>query len=293
MFKGFRWYDWLIGLFTYGAWIVFKVLKNNGWLTLKTLKVVAVFFVILVGASFVFVNSDLGKAVELESALKNNNLADAERILSERPDIKSESGLTAAEVVAKIKLNLEQAEAERIAKEKAEAEARAEAERTAKAEQLSLAKRKGYDTYELYLAAEAERIAKEKAEAVARAEAERIAKEKAEAVARAKAERITQCKSDWSKCRDNSGLVNNYDGITSAKVSCKYAANKHAQYGDPDWNWIIFGQFYKGKSYIETGRVLLIEDDVKFQNGFGAMKRTKVTCIYDLKSKQVLSVDVK
>ena len=29
MFKGFRWYDWMFGLMTYGLWIVFKILKNK------------------------------------------------------------------------------------------------------------------------------------------------------------------------------------------------------------------------------------------------------------------------
>ena len=28
MFQGFKWYDWVIGLFTYGLWIVFKVIYN-------------------------------------------------------------------------------------------------------------------------------------------------------------------------------------------------------------------------------------------------------------------------
>ena len=100
------------------------------------------------------------------------------------------------------------------------------------------------------------------------------------------------CKSDWHLCADNEDLVNNYSGIISAKVDCKFEAAKLARYGDPKFPFSSFGRFYIGKDYMTTGVMILLEKDAQFQNGFGAMVHSTVTCKYDLARKQVLDVNV-
>ncbi len=117
---------------------------------------------------------------EAEAAARS---AEAERLAREKADVETQRARIRAEAEENAR---RQAEVEKAAREKAEAErvarAKAEAERLAEAERQAREK------------AEAERIAKEKAEAerLARlkAEAERIAREKAEAeqIAREKAE---------------------------------------------------------------------------------------------------------
>jgi hypothetical protein len=103
---------------------------------------------------------------------------------------------------------------------------------------------------------------------------------------------ISACRDDWQKCTDNEQLVNNYRDYTDAKVSCKMRANDMARYGTPEWPWGIFGTFYSGSDYVKTGKVRLVEDDAKFSNGFGAMVRSRVNCLYDLRSKSVIDVSI-
>jgi hypothetical protein len=68
------------------------------------------------------------------------------------------------------------------------------------------------------------------------------------------------------------------------------AAEKEAKYGDPKWSWVPFGSFLTGKNYVTTGKVTLIDNDVQFSNGFGAMVHSTVRCIYNLNTKAVLDV---
>ena len=125
--------------------------------------------------------------------------AEADRLAKE----KAEKEKAEAERLAKEKAEKEKAEAERLAKEKAEKE-KAEAERLAKekaekekAEAERLAKEKAEKEK-----AEAERLAKEKAEKE-KAEAERLAKEKAEKEKaekeKAEAERLAKEKAEKEK----------------------------------------------------------------------------------------------
>ena len=100
------------------------------------------------------------------------------------------------------------------------------------------------------------------------------------------------CKSDWTRCTDNADLVNNYSNWVSVQVRCKSEATKQARYGTPVWPWLSFSTFLKGTDYVATGRVVEIENDAQFQNGFGAMVHSEVRCIYDLKTDRVISVDI-
>lgn len=101
------------------------------------------------------------------------------------------------------------------------------------------------------------------------------------------------CKSDWSKCADNSEMANSNGWYWSrAQVKCKHAADEHARYGTPKWPWLYFSTFKPGTDYVTSGIALLIEPDAQFQNGFGAMVHSKVICKYDLKSERVLDMAI-
>jgi hypothetical protein len=100
------------------------------------------------------------------------------------------------------------------------------------------------------------------------------------------------CTSDWRKCDNNSDLINNYDGMIDAKTDCQLAAEERAKYGEPEWPWVSFGKYKSGEDYVKTGEVLIIEDDAKFENGFGAMRKTTVVCRYDLKRNTVVDLAI-
>jgi hypothetical protein len=54
----------------------------------------------------------------------------------------------------------------------------------------------------------------------------------------------------------------------------------------------FFSSFNSGTNYSSTGIATLIESDAKFQNGFGAMVRSRVVCQYDLRTKKVINVSI-
>ena len=98
------------------------------------------------------------------------------------------------------------------------------------------------------------------------------------------------CNSDWHQCSDNADLLNNFSDITRGSVSCMYAAKKLAKYGSPSFPFIYFRRFHSGNDYVRTGLATLIESDAEFQNAYGAMVHSVVTCKYDLNSQQVVNV---
>ena len=97
---------------------------------------------------------------------------------------------------------------------------------------------------------------------------------------------IKFCKKDWKMCVDNAMLINNYAGMSKVKAACKIEANSRAKFGSPEWSWVTFGTYYVGNRYINSGLVEVVDNTVKFQNGFGAMKKSKVNCVYDLKNNR-------
>lgn len=86
--------------------------------------------------------------------------------------------------------------------------------------------------------------------------------------------------------------MNNFEGISYGQASCKMEAQKLAKYGEPKFPFLPFSSFYKGEGYRKSGIVFLIERDAQFQNGFGAMVHSTVTCRYDLDRRQVLEVNI-
>jgi hypothetical protein len=100
------------------------------------------------------------------------------------------------------------------------------------------------------------------------------------------------CAGDWRKCSDNEQMVNQWSGWTKVQVACENAANDKAKYGDPEWSWLPFSTFQKGKDYVETGNAIAIEKDAKFPNQFNAKVRVQVMCFYNLKSEHVDEVQI-
>jgi hypothetical protein len=108
-------------------------------------------------------------------------------------------------------------------------------------------------------------------------------------------DRLKLCRKDWSRCQDNEELVENYENYRTAQRACRTKADDMAKYGTPDWGgWLkdVFGAYRKGSNYVTTGVAELVETDAKFSNAFGAMVRSRVTCLYDLKGAKVIHVAI-
>jgi hypothetical protein len=108
-------------------------------------------------------------------------------------------------------------------------------------------------------------------------------KEKEEAARRI----ISACSSDYTKCLNNEDLINNYSGMPGAKAACQIETEKLTKWGSPQWDWSKFGTFYTGTDYVSSGVIRIVDNNVKFQNGYGAYGKVQIECHYDLKSKQI------
>jgi hypothetical protein len=122
--------------------------------------------------------------------------------------------------------------------------------------------------------------------------AEEMANPKAPAPAPAVVQRSGSCNSDWRQCVDNADLMNNFGDISRGSLSCEYAAKKLAKYGSPSFPFFSFSRFRRGDDYVRAGLATLIEPEAMFQNGYGAMVHSVVTCKYDLNSQKVVDVSV-
>ncbi|QAU44200.1 hypothetical protein [Bradyrhizobium guangzhouense] len=100
------------------------------------------------------------------------------------------------------------------------------------------------------------------------------------------------CKTDWRRCSSNAELVNSFDDIGYGSVSCLYAAKKLAKYGTPSFPFLSFSDFRSDSDFVRTGVATLVEPNAEFQNGFGAMAHTIVTCKYDLASHRVVDLSI-
>ncbi len=103
---------------------------------------------------------------------------------------------------------------------------------------------------------------------------------------------VSSCQSEWSRCRDNADLVENYSGMANVRAECRTRADEKAQYGTPEWPWVKFGKYRAGDDYPKTGMIVIGEADARFQNGFGAMAHVAVSCLYDLRSSKVVDVEI-
>ncbi len=105
-------------------------------------------------------------------------------------------------------------------------------------------------------------------------------------------EPIPACRDHWSRCRDNHDVLKTYPAIGEAQVACKSRANSMASYGNPDWPGLPFRETVSGTQAPRTGIITLMEDQARFQNGFGAMARVVVLCSYSLRDRVVVDVKV-
>jgi hypothetical protein len=96
---------------------------------------------------------------------------------------------------------------------------------------------------------------------------------------------LPTCRDDFKICKDNAEMINNYSKMLDATVRGKQELNKSVKFGEPEWSWVPFGSFYNGDSYIKTGVVKIVDNDVKIQNGFGAKVNSVVECWYDFNKK--------
>ncbi len=100
------------------------------------------------------------------------------------------------------------------------------------------------------------------------------------------------CEDKWKSCRDNEDMANHFKDWSRITVACKMAAESSARYGTPEFPWLPFGSFRKGRDYVDTGIVQVYEEEARFQNGFGAMVHSSVTCTYDLNADKVLDIQI-
>ena len=117
-----------------------------------------------------------------------------------------------------------------------------------------------------------------------------VLKSAADVDAEAKAALTKTCKENWRFCEDTTDLMNNWRGNSMARVQCQTSAEEEALYGEPDFPWLSFGKFFINENFLEQNEVTLIEDGARYSNGFGAMKKVKIVCRYNLEQEEVLYV---
>ena len=103
---------------------------------------------------------------------------------------------------------------------------------------------------------------------------------------------LKECRQNWMKCSNNTELVENYSRYSEAQIGCKYAANKLARFGTPEWPWLPFGSYNSGLDAPKTGKIILKENEAKFSNQYGAMARVVVFCTYNLDNNSVIDVEI-
>jgi hypothetical protein len=142
---------------------------------------------------------------------------------------------------------------------------------------------------------EAMKIAEEKALAIElkKQEALKIAQEKAEKLKLANAPK--DCKADYLKCLNVTMLIKNYNGISRARKDCENRTGDLAKWqyrfnGSSTFNG-YYDSEYEMKKIRDDKIIRLTEDEVFFQNGFGAWKSQGVVCFYDLEKSRAIYVN--
>lgn len=102
------------------------------------------------------------------------------------------------------------------------------------------------------------------------------------------ADSVDACTRDYRSCKDNSDLINHNGQVIDAQVACKMATNSNVKYGEPDWPFMEFTSFFSGANYVKTGIIDLVDNNVKIQNQYGALARSRVVCEYDLRAKKAI-----
>jgi hypothetical protein len=103
----------------------------------------------------------------------------------------------------------------------------------------------------------------------------------------------TGCRTDYLECSDLKQALDENDEILSASTTCQMRAEDRAKYGETEFPWTPFGSAKVDGSNLRQGRIVLVEHDAQFQNGFGAMQNVTVECHYDLISDRVTALDIR
>ena len=144
----------------------------------------------------------------------------------------------------------------------------------------------GYSSYaEMKVAEEKKRKIEEEKK---RAEELALQKKREEEDRRLNAEKY--CKSDWTACATTEMLIENYSGISQIRSKCERATGMVAKW---DYQFVYspaYTSYYNSESDLKEGKLRLIDNDVKFQNGFGAWRKLAVVCYYDLKQQNAYLV---
>ena len=102
-----------------------------------------------------------------------------------------------------------------------------------------------------------------------------------------------KCRSDWKLCTSQTQLVEKNVDVAIAKSRCKSYVNDDAIYGKPKWSFLsAFDTYRSNEQSFRTGILTLIDGKVQFQNGFGAIVNARVTCRFDLRTMDVISVSL-
>jgi hypothetical protein len=100
------------------------------------------------------------------------------------------------------------------------------------------------------------------------------------------------CAADFTKCVDNSDVVNNYSKMPDAISYCVVELNHSTRFGDPEWSWTEFESYRPGTDTPKTGVVKIIDSNVKIPNAFGGKVSSKVECSYDFNRRKAQIVSV-
>lgn len=202
-----------------------------------------------------------------------------------------------AKEAAEARARAQRAEAEAL---KAEAEARARKERE-EAEARARAQRAEAEARAQAIKAEAEARARKEREEVERVEAAARAVKEAQAQAEAKkleAQRIAgapqACRTDYTRCLSVKMLIETYRGMAAARKSCEERTADIAKWSFRFTSTPAYTTYYNSEyelKQIQTeGTLRLLEPDAEFQNGFGAWRRQRLVCYYDLKKSRAIMV---
>ena len=100
------------------------------------------------------------------------------------------------------------------------------------------------------------------------------------------------CRTNWRVCTNNSDLMEHSQAASIISSVCQTAANEAARYGKPEWSWVPFGSYLRGQDYPRTGIITVIDERVKFQNGFGVYGASRAVCVYDMQSRTIVNLSI-
>lgn len=100
------------------------------------------------------------------------------------------------------------------------------------------------------------------------------------------------CHDDITLCKDNTDVIKNFKNIPYAKSMCKKAAIEQAKWGTPQWGDDIFNYYSPGTDFPKSKIVEITDRNAKFSNGFGAMSRVTIDCIYNFNNDKAF-VDIR